>query len=167
MDSAGWFAVPPGRDRSDPQQRGRRHAIRPAWRPPLRPGNDAARTSGRTATRGVGGRRHRRDRTDDEGALVFGTEVAAPIPSRFRDAALEMRCELTGDDGSSWTISATLARDLQAAIMRPQQSVFGSDAHPDMHTTAAAMMHSIARHRSLIAGVLSLDRYVILTFSSE
>ncbi|MCA1675236.1 MAG: type II toxin-antitoxin system death-on-curing family toxin [Actinobacteria bacterium] len=41
---------------------------------------------------------------------------------------------------------------LEAAILRPQQSVFGSDAYPDMHTKAAAMMHSIIRNHAFIDG---------------
>jgi death-on-curing protein len=41
---------------------------------------------------------------------------------------------------------------LEAAVLRPQQSVFGSDAYPDMHTKAAAMMHSLIRNHAFIDG---------------
>ncbi len=32
---------------------------------------------------------------------------------------------------------------LEAAVLRPQQTVFGADAYPDIHAKAAAMMHSL------------------------
>lgn len=41
---------------------------------------------------------------------------------------------------------------LEAAVLRPQQSVFGADAYPDMHTKAAAMMHSLIRNHAFIDG---------------
>ncbi len=33
---------------------------------------------------------------------------------------------------------------LESAVMRPQQTVFGSDAYPDIHSKAAALLHSHA-----------------------
>jgi death on curing protein len=41
---------------------------------------------------------------------------------------------------------------LEAAVLRPQQSVFGSDAYPDVHTKAAAMMHSLIRNHPFVDG---------------
>lgn len=41
---------------------------------------------------------------------------------------------------------------LEAAVLRPQQSVFGSDAYPDIHTKAAAMMHSLTRNHPFVDG---------------
>ena len=41
---------------------------------------------------------------------------------------------------------------LEAAVLRPQQTVFGSDAYPDIHTKAAAMFHSLIRSHPFIDG---------------
>jgi death-on-curing protein len=41
---------------------------------------------------------------------------------------------------------------LEAAVLRPQQSVFGADAYPDIHAKAAAMMHSLIRNHAFIDG---------------
>jgi death-on-curing protein len=41
---------------------------------------------------------------------------------------------------------------LDAAVQRPQQSAFGSDAYPDIHHKAAALMHSIARNHAFVDG---------------
>lgn len=41
---------------------------------------------------------------------------------------------------------------LEAAVLRPQQSVFGADAYPDVHSKAAAMMHSLIRNHAFIDG---------------
>ena len=35
---------------------------------------------------------------------------------------------------------------LEAAVLRPQQMIFGADAYPDIHTKAAALMHSLIRN---------------------
>jgi death-on-curing protein len=46
-------------------------------------------------------------------------------------------------------------RDLglvKSAVLRPQTSVFGDDAYPDLHTKAAALMHSLARNHAFIDG---------------
>lgn len=37
-------------------------------------------------------------------------------------------------------------------MLRPQQTVFGSDAYPDIHTKAAAMLHSLIRNHAFIDG---------------
>jgi death on curing protein len=41
---------------------------------------------------------------------------------------------------------------LEAAILRPQQTVFGADAYPDIHAKAAAMMHSLIRNHPFLDG---------------
>ena len=41
---------------------------------------------------------------------------------------------------------------LDAAIARPQSTVFGLDAYPDLFTKAAALLHSIARNHALVDG---------------
>lgn len=41
---------------------------------------------------------------------------------------------------------------LEAAVLRPQQTIFGSDAYPDIHTKAAAMLHSLIRNHPFIDG---------------
>jgi death-on-curing protein len=39
-----------------------------------------------------------------------------------------------------------------AAVLRPQTSVFGEDAYPDLHTKAAAILHSLARNHAFVDG---------------
>jgi death on curing protein len=54
----------------------------------------------------------------------------------------------------------TLGRDyavrdhglLEAALARPQATVFGKDAYPTLDTKAAALLHSLARNHALIDG---------------
>ncbi|MGB3828118.1 MAG: Fic family protein [Ornithinimicrobium sp.] len=41
---------------------------------------------------------------------------------------------------------------LESALARPQASAFGADAYPDLHTKAAALVHSLAKNRALIDG---------------
>ena len=41
---------------------------------------------------------------------------------------------------------------LGAALARPQASVLGEDAYPDLHAKAAALLHSLARNHALIDG---------------
>lgn len=41
---------------------------------------------------------------------------------------------------------------LESAVFRPQQTVFGKDAYPDLHTKAAALLHSLARNRAFLDG---------------
>lgn len=46
-------------------------------------------------------------------------------------------------------------RDLglvESAVARPRTTVFGSDAYPDIHTKAAALMHSLARNHAFVDG---------------
>jgi death-on-curing protein len=39
-----------------------------------------------------------------------------------------------------------------SAVARPQTSVFGEDAYPDLHTKAAALLHSLARNDAFVDG---------------
>ncbi|MGB8504957.1 type II toxin-antitoxin system death-on-curing family toxin [Mycobacterium sp.] len=41
---------------------------------------------------------------------------------------------------------------LESALARPRASVFGQDAHPDLHLKAAALLHSLARNHALLDG---------------
>ena len=41
---------------------------------------------------------------------------------------------------------------LEAAVLRPQQMIFGADAYPDIHTKAAALMHSLIRNHPFLDG---------------
>lgn len=63
------------------------------------------------------------------------------------DEILEINRALVGDQST--------LRDyglLDAAVMRPQQSVFGEDAYPDIHLKSGALMHSLARNHAFIDG---------------
>ena len=41
---------------------------------------------------------------------------------------------------------------LESALARPQSSAFGSDAYPELHTKAAALLHSVASNHGLVDG---------------
>lgn len=41
---------------------------------------------------------------------------------------------------------------LHSALSRPQASVFGADAYPDLHHKAAALLHSLVRNHALLDG---------------
>lgn len=41
---------------------------------------------------------------------------------------------------------------LESAVLRPQTSILGSDAYPDIHSKAAALLHSLARNHAFIDG---------------
>lgn len=41
---------------------------------------------------------------------------------------------------------------LESALARPQASAFGADAYPDLHTKAAALVHSLTRNHALLDG---------------
>lgn len=53
------------------------------------------------------------------------------------------------------TFGEVLVRDhglLESALARPQTSVFGQDAYPDLEHKAAALLHSLARNHPLVDG---------------
>ncbi len=41
---------------------------------------------------------------------------------------------------------------LESALARPQTVLFGEDAYPDIHTKAAALLHSICSNHALVDG---------------
>jgi death-on-curing protein len=53
---------------------------------------------------------------------------------------------------------------LEAALARPQATVFGKDAYPDLDAKAAALAHSIARNHALIDGNKRLALAAVIAF---
>lgn len=41
---------------------------------------------------------------------------------------------------------------VESAVARPMTTVFGDDAYPDLHTKAAALLHSLARNHAFVDG---------------
>ena len=41
---------------------------------------------------------------------------------------------------------------IEAAVLRPQQTVGGADAYPDVHAKAGALLHSLARNHGFVDG---------------
>jgi death on curing protein len=53
---------------------------------------------------------------------------------------------------------------LEAAVARPQATVFGADAYPDLDTKAAALLHSLARNHALLDGNKRLSLAALIAF---
>ncbi|MEU6481461.1 Fic family protein [Streptomyces sp. NPDC047017] len=53
---------------------------------------------------------------------------------------------------------------LDSALARPQSSVFGQDAYPDVWQKAAALMESLARNHGLVDGNKRIAWYAIWVF---
>ncbi|MET7574190.1 Fic family protein [Streptomyces sp. NPDC005492] len=53
---------------------------------------------------------------------------------------------------------------LDSAVARPQASVFGQDAYPDVWQKAAALMESLARNRALVDGNKRIAWYTTWVF---
>jgi death on curing protein len=53
---------------------------------------------------------------------------------------------------------------LESAALRPQSTVFGEDAYPDLATKAAALLHSIVCNHPLIDGNNRLGWLAVKTF---
>ncbi|MFD7500553.1 type II toxin-antitoxin system death-on-curing family toxin [Streptomyces sp. NPDC059850] len=53
---------------------------------------------------------------------------------------------------------------LESALARPQASVFGQDAYPDVWQKAAALMESLARNHGLVDGNKRLAWYATWVF---
>jgi death on curing protein len=53
---------------------------------------------------------------------------------------------------------------LEAAVARPQATVFGKDAYPGLDSKAAALLHSVARNHALIDGDKRLALTAIIAF---
>lgn len=41
---------------------------------------------------------------------------------------------------------------LASAVARPQTTLFGSEAYPDLHAKVAALLHSLVKNRALVDG---------------
>ncbi|MDT3396904.1 type II toxin-antitoxin system death-on-curing family toxin [Streptomyces sp. B1866] len=64
-------------------------------------------------------------------------------------------------------LGASEVRDyglLESALARPQASVFGQDAYPDVWQKAAALMESLARNHALVDGNKRLSWYATWVF---
>ena len=65
-------------------------------------------------------------------------------------------------DDLSYLITHALGQDpqivvrdwglLESAVYRPQSTVFGTEAYPDVHAKAAALLHSLTRNHPLLDG---------------
>ncbi|MQY19447.1 Toxin Doc [Nocardia sp. RB20] len=53
---------------------------------------------------------------------------------------------------------------LDSALARPQSSVFGQDAYPDVWQKAAALMESLARNHALVDGNKRISWYATWVF---
>jgi death on curing protein len=53
---------------------------------------------------------------------------------------------------------------LEAAVARPQATVFGADAYPDLDAKAAALLHSLARNHALLDGNKRLSLAALIAF---
>ncbi len=53
---------------------------------------------------------------------------------------------------------------LESAAARPQATAFGSDAYPDVHAKAAALLHSLARNQALVDGNKRLALGALIAF---
>ena len=53
---------------------------------------------------------------------------------------------------------------LEAAVARPQATVFGKDAYLDLDAKAAALLHSVARNHALIDGNKRLALASVIAF---
>jgi len=65
------------------------------------------------------------------------------------------------------TGSKVLVRDaglLESAAARPQATVFGADAYPDLDSKAAALLHSLARNQALVDGNQRLALAAVIAF---
>lgn len=53
---------------------------------------------------------------------------------------------------------------LEGSVLRPQTSVAGHDAYPDIHTKAAALFHSLVRNHPFIDGNKRTDVTATIVF---
>ncbi len=53
---------------------------------------------------------------------------------------------------------------LESALGRPKASAFGADAYPDLHTKAAALVHSLAKNHALVDGNKRLALAGVIAF---
>jgi death-on-curing protein len=67
----------------------------------------------------------------------------------FRYLALEDVLYLASRIGEPQPRDAGL---VESAVARPMTTVFAEDAYPDVHTKAAALLHSLARNHAFVDG---------------
>src|SRR5216683_4536985 len=53
---------------------------------------------------------------------------------------------------------------LESAAARPRATAFGSDAYPELHAKAAALLHSLARNHALVDGDKRLALGALIAF---
>jgi death on curing protein len=53
---------------------------------------------------------------------------------------------------------------LDSAAHRPQTSLFGEDAYPDLHTKAAVLLESLTRNQALVDGNKRLGWVAVVVF---
>ncbi|WP_328369888.1 type II toxin-antitoxin system death-on-curing family toxin [Micromonospora zamorensis] len=53
---------------------------------------------------------------------------------------------------------------VESAVARPQTSVFGEDAYPDLWTKAAALLHSLVNNHPFVDGNKRIGWIVAITF---
>ncbi len=56
---------------------------------------------------------------------------------------------------------------LGSAVARPQTTLFGEDAYPDLWTKAAALLHSIVKNHALVDGNKRLGWLACAVFSNS
>ena len=74
-----------------------------------------------------------------------------PVESLDLEDLIDLVSRLLGDPPPIREIGL-----LGSAVARPQTTLFGDDAYPDLWTKAAALLHSIVNHLALIDGNLQL-----------
>ena len=62
------------------------------------------------------------------------------------------------------TVQVRDAGLLESALARPAASGFGADAYPDLHSKAAALLHSLAISRGLVDGNKRLALAAVTAF---
>ena len=73
--------------------------------------------------------------------------MTEPVEYLDLDDLIELATRLLGDPPPIRDIGL-----LGSAVARPQTTVFGDDAYPDLWTKAAALLHSIVNDHALIDG---------------
>lgn len=73
--------------------------------------------------------------------------MTAPVEYLDLDDLIDLTTRLLGDPPPIRDIGL-----LGSAVARPQTTIFGKDAYPDIWTKAAALLHSIVKNHALIDG---------------
>ncbi|MDP9441038.1 MAG: type II toxin-antitoxin system death-on-curing family toxin [Actinomycetota bacterium] len=85
--------------------------------------------------------------------------MSEPVEYLDLDDLVELACGLLGDPPPIRDIGL-----LGSAAARPQTSVFGEDAYPDLWTKAAALLQSILKNHALVDGNKRLGWLATATF---